>query len=1442
MNTVQNFLDHVRGPSIKRYQRTAVLNGHTGPINSLTFNNQGTLLASGGDDEQVRIWDVPKCTLLQSLADEHRRWGQITCIKFVTIPGTTTSTDWLYFGTGRGFFLTYRSPRKAGFTGYFSERVFTPGDSVEAFDIDKNYQRIAISSHNGTIKLCSIDDGVLAELWRTELLDAIPRSVRFVDSGRMVLIYGMETGALVCRDTETSIEKFSRSFPTPIGDVGVCPSTGVVAIDNMTNGFDLYPPNRIHAVRTFSVENTKKVVKKSAFGEAGNVLICGSDHGMVYVYSCADGTVPLQTLKHGTRSQLIQVLEAVATCDDYIIASGASSAPYTINIWKKKVNEVPDVDPILIDTEDRKAMLQVNCTMASEITSAVEHFVQDIIKLPFDRPLDVLLQRAILAESRIRALFASESDNPLLNDVYIGLIDVFRLDPQALRTRARRDSSTHVPAQHVFPVAPLLRRPTFTPSIVPDMVTFQKNWDLFSHEALSHMRHEDWQNVVVAGGSVLACLDASLHPEVFKLYMYLRSNSAEGNLSEYYRSAIYEASDIDIFIWGLSPDEAKVKMECIYQAVRSAVSGDVICVRKANTISIHADYPCRPIQIVLRLYQSPAEILAGFDIDACCCAYDGQRIWVNPRSLTALIRQANTVDMTRRSPSYELRLAKYAERGFEVYVPDLDRKRVDPSIYSESLDVLPNGLARLLVLEAAYHNPGIYKHLRFPKIRIMRRVTGTSGRVLDSPYQGSASMPCKNDPQDMPLHETEDLVDSNYDRSWGWAQIPYGPLWSPSKIKNMISKTDASMNSELPEPQDKASDFIPKLQRLIILTILKRASITGMYSLLVLCKIVCKVSVRYVSTWKVARETIQVLISKVCDNNQLNEPSTSEFSRNIYIRGPVRFMTRNPGQQLLSGSFRPIEIADWAGGAYVQDEQLSSVAREDESDSNMVLGGKESDFGICSITRAIERFVADIIKTPVDQSLDSALEDAIVAEHEIRLLFGAGHQISDLYLGLIDVFSLHPAARRTRGRKVQEATRAFDANYILPVNSRVRREDLMPSTVFNIEAFQAHWSIFTHGVLSKMRTQDWNNVIAAGGSVLACLVSPGANSSSRRLNEVFHSDAYASSDIDLFLYGLNAAQAELKMMDIYKAVRAAAPEWRVVCVRKATTISIHTEYPFRPVQVVLRLYQSPAEVLAGFDVDSACCAFDGRKVWVNPRGLTAIVRQTNTIDITRRSMSYEIRLAKYAERGFEIYVPSLDRERVKASIYDTEMRTFPNGLARLLVLEATLLHPGLYSYLKYPRAGKSSLARNNYSDQLRWACIPYGPSWDAKKIEKMLKTMETKINSPFNPRNNGQVRHRHIFFAGTMRQCLRPSCVDCNPQDGTDNVGSNTDSSNIYIKGRVRFFMTRFMVSNPGRQLMTGSFRPIDFGDWEREAYEAPANSHQRRVIHLHDSSDDASN
>lgn len=88
----------------------------------------------------------------------------------------------------------------------------------------------------------------------------------------------------------------------------------------------------------------------------------------------------------------------------------------------------------------------------------------------------------------------------------------------------------------------------------------------------------------------------------------------------------------------------------------------------------------------------------GFDVDSCCCGFDGKKPYVIPRSQRALNKQYNFVDMGRRSLTYEVRLFKYSKRGFAVLIPGFDRGRVNQQIFEKTVKQV-NGLAKLLVLE-----------------------------------------------------------------------------------------------------------------------------------------------------------------------------------------------------------------------------------------------------------------------------------------------------------------------------------------------------------------------------------------------------------------------------------------------------------------------------------------------------------------------------------------------------------------------------------------------------------------------------------------------------------------------------------------------------------------------------------------------------------------------
>lgn len=153
----------------------------------------------------------------------------------------------------------------------------------------------------------------------------------------------------------------------------------------------------------------------------------------------------------------------------------------------------------------------------------------------------------------------------------------------------------------------------------------------------------------LAGGSVLRCLLAE--PKGFV------------------------GSDYDIFFTnGLSPGEADKLLERSVNLLtqKAKVLGAVSTVRRSDyalSVDIHWGIVHVIVQFVARIYRTPAEVLTGFDLDACSVGFDGTKVFGTPRFLRALATRANYIDLTRRSLTYEYRLWKYSRRGFAVFCP-----------------------------------------------------------------------------------------------------------------------------------------------------------------------------------------------------------------------------------------------------------------------------------------------------------------------------------------------------------------------------------------------------------------------------------------------------------------------------------------------------------------------------------------------------------------------------------------------------------------------------------------------------------------------------------------------------------------------------------------------------------------------------------------------------
>jgi hypothetical protein len=94
----------------------------------------------------------------------------------------------------------------------------------------------------------------------------------------------------------------------------------------------------------------------------------------------------------------------------------------------------------------------------------------------------------------------------------------------------------------------------------------------------------NWNNVLVVGGSVLKSLRQETTPPQDTNYYSRRDN----------------ASDIDIYLYGLTKKEAQAKVEEIFSSIQSCWEEKIGIFKTANTITLVSTSNFRNIQIILR--------------------------------------------------------------------------------------------------------------------------------------------------------------------------------------------------------------------------------------------------------------------------------------------------------------------------------------------------------------------------------------------------------------------------------------------------------------------------------------------------------------------------------------------------------------------------------------------------------------------------------------------------------------------------------------------------------------------------------------------------------------------------------------------------------------------------------------------------------------------------
>ncbi|KAI1269144.1 ankyrin repeat protein [Xylariaceae sp. FL1019] len=480
-------------------------------------------------------------------------------------------------------------------------------------------------------------------------------------------------------------------------------------------------------------------------------------------------------------------------------------------------------------------------------------------------------------------------------------------------------------------------------------------------------------------------------------------------------------------------------------------------------------------------------------------------------------------------------------------------------------------------------------------------------------------------------------------------------------------------------------------------------------------------------------------------------------------------------------------------------------------------------------------YIANRSSTP----LETLIEPYRRFEAQLREVYAQDRKnpiLDDPYLNVLPLFTKDTPNIKTRARDVASETQEEKDKYIMSLPDDKRRANGSPATVESLKEFRHNFNVFSESSLAEM---DWNNVVAAGSSVVNCIlpVPSEFTKSKRALREYYHERFCPASDVDLFLYGLNEEQAIEKIKDIETRIRDAILS-EVTVVRTKNAITICSQYPTRHVQIVLRVYKSISEILTGFDIDCSGAAYDGKQVYVTPRALASYITQINPIDLSRRSPSYENRLSKYSHRNFEVYWPELDRSRVDPTIFERSFqRTL--GLARLLVLERlpTTNAREKYQNNRRQERGRPQLVqrfqhrlygniKDIHEDEIAdWVdetevsnyhtfTVPYGVKFHAKKIEKLCYTKDLLLNAEWNqPKEREVYLHRHPAFFGRVQDVFGDCCGTCPQPKTPEEIEVAEKENEIYVSGNVSF-----RIDDPGRQQI-GSFNPLTEDDWTEMAY-----------------------
>ncbi|KAK6988825.1 quinon protein alcohol dehydrogenase-like superfamily, partial [Favolaschia claudopus] len=302
----------------KVYTPCGTLTGHRGAVHRLAVTEDCKLLASGGIDG-TRVWDLKTSKLLESPAGAGGR-GATTCLLWIRRENES---------------------RELLFYEMYCKEIFGSAELTGlAFDPASN--RLALCTASGVVQSYTLDrTSNLQPLFTIPMKGAVPKAIAFGDyknTEREVIVFTLYDGSIrTLRGVDGSTVK-TRFVGGKIGGVAINSRKGLMCLEDPFEGAVLYRLDDDHKLKTFEIALTQEEARprQVCFADDGGAIVCGSDHGAVYVLDHWNGEL-LDQLQVGTRDwvQAVTAADIDGISTIFAARSGELGGRNDIMIWKK---------------------------------------------------------------------------------------------------------------------------------------------------------------------------------------------------------------------------------------------------------------------------------------------------------------------------------------------------------------------------------------------------------------------------------------------------------------------------------------------------------------------------------------------------------------------------------------------------------------------------------------------------------------------------------------------------------------------------------------------------------------------------------------------------------------------------------------------------------------------------------------------------------------------------------------------------------------------------------------------------------------------------------------------------------------------------------------------------------------------------------------------------